>query len=86
MVKRDECYQIRIGILQKTVKVIDSPKQRVGAPLVNQYFEDLTPSEEYENLKTLRAKFEHRDHGSGRQPKEIEGQNEFLRIFYPSEE
>lgn len=86
MVKRDECYQIRIGILQKTVKVIDSPKQRVGAPLVNQYFEDLTPSEEYENLKILRTKFEHRDFGSGRPTKRDRRQIEFLKDFYPSEE
>jgi ribosome-associated heat shock protein Hsp15 len=37
----------RVGIMTRTVRVIDAPKSRVGAKLVAQFAEDLTPPEEY---------------------------------------
>ena len=37
----------RVGILTRTVRVIAAPPSRVGAKLVPQFAEDLTPPEEY---------------------------------------
>ena len=37
----------RVGILTRTVRVIAAPPSRVGAKLVPQFSEDLTPPEEY---------------------------------------
>lgn len=81
-VKSEETYQVKIGDLEKTVKVIATPKSRVGAPLVPQYYEDLTPPEEYERVKSLRMKFEFRDHGEGRPTKRERRQIEYLKDFY----
>ena len=47
-VKVGEVFHVRIGQLEKVVEVLGSPKSRVGAPLVPQYYNDLTPPEEYE--------------------------------------
>ena len=52
-IKADEVFEVHIGQLVKTVKVLDAPKSRVGAPLVPQYCEDLTPPEEYERVRML---------------------------------
>ena len=65
-IKENEVYVVRIGQLEKTVQVIGSPKSRVGAPLVPQFYTDLTPPEEYERVKMLSMRFEHRDRGEGR--------------------
>ena len=46
-VRPGETVTVRVGIMTRTLKVIDSPKSRVGAKLVAQYAEDLTPPEEY---------------------------------------
>ncbi|MDL2296821.1 RNA-binding S4 domain-containing protein [Bacteroidales bacterium OttesenSCG-928-B11] len=81
-VKTDEIYQIKIGELDKTVQVIDTPKSRVGAPLVPQYLTDLTPEEEYNRIKMLRTKFEYRDRGEGRPTKRDRRQIEFLKNNY----
>lgn len=37
----------RVGIMTRTVRVIADPPSRVGAKLVPQFAEDLTPPEEY---------------------------------------
>ena len=50
-VRKGEVYEVHIGSLRKTVEVIDTPKSRVGAPLVPQYYTDLTPQEEYDRMK-----------------------------------
>ena len=41
-IKENEIYVVRIGQLEKTVQVLGSPKSRVGAPLVPQFYTDLT--------------------------------------------
>ena len=57
------------GILKK-VKVLKINKSRVGAKLVSELMEDLTPPEEYEHLEMLRRlKTEKRDRGAGRPTK-----------------
>jgi ribosome-associated heat shock protein Hsp15 len=61
---------IRQSPLIKTVKVKELLKSRVGAKLVENYMEDLTPEEEYTKLKLLReVNFEIRDRGIGRPTK-----------------
>ena len=85
MVKSEECFHVRIGQLEKVVQVLDTPKSRVGAALVPQYYTDLTPSEEYERVKQLRTKFEFRDHGVGRPTKRDRRQIDYLKDFYHEE-
>ena len=81
-INRNEIYQVKIGDLEKTVQVLDTPKSRVGAPLVPQYCVDLTSPEEYERVKTLRMKFEFRDKGDGRPTKRERRQIEYLKDYY----
>jgi ribosome-associated heat shock protein Hsp15 len=82
-VKTDEVFHVRIGQLEKCVQVIDVPKSRVGAPLVLNYYTDLTSEEEYERVKNLHTKFEYREHGEGRPTKRERRQIEYLKEWYP---
>lgn len=50
-VRADEVIVARIGEITRTLRVIGSPKSRVGAKLVTLYMEDLTPAEEYERKR-----------------------------------
>jgi ribosome-associated heat shock protein Hsp15 len=43
----------RSGLVNRTVKVLSFPVSRVGAKLVEQYVEDLTPAAEYEKAKDI---------------------------------
>jgi len=45
--KRGELISSRIGIMTRTVRFLAAPKSRVGAKLVADFAEDLTPPEEY---------------------------------------
>ena len=81
-VKVDEIYTVKIGILDKTIQVISTPKSRIGAQLVPLYYADLTPAEEYERVKAAQMKFEYRDHGEGRPTKRERRQIEYLKDFY----
>jgi len=71
--------QIRIGQLQKTVKVIGFPKSRISAKLVPDYYIDLTSAEEYERVKRLSIQTEKREHGIGRPTKRDRRQIEYLK-------
>ena len=51
--KPGELVTARIGIMTRTLRVIDAPRSRVGAKLVSQYAEDLTPLEEFERQREL---------------------------------
>jgi ribosome-associated heat shock protein Hsp15 len=69
--------------LTKQVKVIQLLENRVGAPLVPLYMQDLTPESEYQRIKMMRElNFEYRDPGAGRptkrQRREIEGLKKYL--------
>ncbi len=46
-VRPGETIVARVGIMTRTVRVIADPPSRVGAKLVAQFAEDLTPPEEY---------------------------------------
>jgi ribosome-associated heat shock protein Hsp15 len=84
-VKTDEIYNVKIGQLDKAVQVIDAPKSRVGAPLVANFYVDLTPEEEYNRIKSLRTTFEYRDHGVGRPTKRDRRQIEYLKGYFGDE-
>ena len=81
-VKSDEIYNIKIGQLDKTVQVIDTPKSRINAALVPNFYLDLTTEEEYNRVKSLRATFEYRDHGEGRPTKRDRRQIEYLKDYF----
>lgn len=85
-IKENEIYVVRIGQLEKTVQVLGSPKSRVGAPLVPQFYTDLTPPEEYKRVKMLSMRFEHRDRGEGRPTKRDRRQIEFVKNLYRGDE
>jgi ribosome-associated heat shock protein Hsp15 len=46
-----EIVTAKTEVIQRTVKVIGFPRSRVGAKLVPEYLEDLTPASEYEKAK-----------------------------------
>lgn len=85
IVKSTEIFTIKIDQLDKTIQVIDTPKSRVGAPLVPIYYTDLTTPEEYERVKALRTRFEIRDHGDGRPTKRDRRQIDYLKDYYGNE-
>ncbi len=69
--------------LTRQFKVLQLLENRVGAPLVALYLQDLTPGSEYERVKKMRElSFEYRDPGAGRptkhQRREIEGLKKYL--------
>lgn len=65
-----DIIQIRLHSFSKTIQVLDFPKSRVGAKLVNLYALDLTPEEEYKKLDMVREKISlQRPKGSGRPTK-----------------
>lgn len=69
-VKVGEIYQVRQGIITRTVKVVALLDRRVGAKLVPTYAEDLTPASEY--LKQIQAREQapmKREPGAGRPTK-----------------
>ncbi len=62
---------LRQNPIIRTFRVIDFPKSRVGAKLVPNYMEEITPEEEFRKLKIIREmNFEQRDRGEGRPTKQ----------------
>lgn len=49
-----EIVTAKTEVIQRTVKVIGFPRSRVGAKLVPEYLEDLTPASEYEKAKEFK--------------------------------
>jgi len=54
-VKPGELVTARIGIMTRTLRVLDAPRSRVSAKLVGQFAEDLTPPGEFEKQREERA-------------------------------
>jgi ribosome-associated heat shock protein Hsp15 len=50
-VRPGETVVARVSQMIRTVRVIDAPPSRVGAKLVAQFAEDLTPPEEYQRRR-----------------------------------
>lgn len=70
MVRQGEIITVQFQAIVKTIKVVDFPDHRVGARLVEQYMEDLTPQSEYDKLKIKKELgFEYRQKGTGRPTK-----------------
>ncbi|MCH2216743.1 MAG: RNA-binding S4 domain-containing protein [Flavobacteriales bacterium] len=66
----NEIINIRKNQMNYEIVVIDIPKSRVGAKLVDLYRKDMTPKEELERLDLLKfAKNHHRKKGTGRPTK-----------------
>lgn len=69
-VRRGDSITIKMDSITKTIKVKELLKNRVGAALVVNYIEDLTPKEEYDKFNPAKNKgFEIRDRGAGRPTK-----------------
>ena len=46
-----ETVTVRVGVVTRTLKVVDLPKSRVGAKHLTEFLQDLTPPAEYERAK-----------------------------------
>ncbi|MBR3989759.1 MAG: RNA-binding S4 domain-containing protein [Bacteroidales bacterium] len=69
-VKAGEIIKIRKGAVEYTYRVVEPTEHRVGAALVPQYAENLTPQEELDKLKApVETFFITRDRGAGRPTK-----------------
>lgn len=69
-VRPGEIVRVRIGLINRTLRVIGAPRSRVGAKLVGDYCADLTPPEEMAKLRenTVQQVLA-REKGSGRPTK-----------------
>lgn len=69
-VKIDDVIEVNLKLIVRTIKVIGLLKNRVGAKLVENYLEDLTPQEEFDKLKMKKdLNHEYRQSGIGRPTK-----------------
>ena len=69
-VKEGEVISVSLTTFIKTVKVKSLLHRRVGAKLVSEHMEDLTPQEEYDKQKmSLEVNKEYRQRGEGRPTK-----------------
>jgi ribosome-associated heat shock protein Hsp15 len=75
-----ETVTAKVGMITRTLKVRGVPRSRVGAKLLMEFVEDLTPAAEYERAK--QASLEHllaRERGKGRPTKK--DRREMGRLF-----
>jgi ribosome-associated heat shock protein Hsp15 len=69
-IKIGDVITVSLNPLFRTVKVKQFPKSRLGAKLVPDYMEDLTPQAEYDRVKLIEAaNTEYRERGAGRPSK-----------------
>lgn len=81
-IKVGDIITISLNPLIKTVKVTQIPKSRLGAKLVEQHYEDLTPEEEYLRVKTIReTNMEYRKKGLGRPTKKERRSIDLLKNY-----
>jgi len=70
MIKAGDIVQVRKPPVTYSFRVLDVTSNRVGAKLVPQYMENITPPEQYEILELQKISgFVDRIHGSGRPTK-----------------
>ena len=50
-----EIVTVRIGVCTRTLRVLGAPPSRVGAKRVAEFAEELTPPEEFEKQRAVRA-------------------------------
>lgn len=69
-IKIGDVIEFKVGQLNKKIRVTQLLKNRVAASLAVQFYEDLTPAEEYERIQFIHEmKTEIRDRGTGRPSK-----------------
>lgn len=68
-VRRDMVISIHAGPMVKTLKVIELLHNRVGAKLVSEFMQDMTPPEEYAKLELIKQQPFRRPRGAGRPTK-----------------
>lgn len=78
-VKAGEIIAARAGVIMRRLKVIGAPPGRVGAKLVKNFAEDLTPASEYAKLQEQRAAVPTPFKGFGRPTKKARRMLERLR-------
>tara|TARA_R110001583_G_scaffold31233_3_gene107054 strand:+ start:4574 stop:4939 length:366 start_codon:yes stop_codon:yes gene_type:complete len=70
LVFNGEQISVRKNQINYKLKILDIPKNRVGAKLVDLYIKDLTPQEEFEKFELLKySKDYYRKKGAGRPTK-----------------
>jgi len=77
-----EVVSVKVGVVHRTLKVLGLPRARVGAKLLPDFVQDLTPPEEY--AKAKQAQLEHllaRERGKGRPTKKDRREMEHLFHF-----
>jgi ribosome-associated heat shock protein Hsp15 len=75
--------EITIDIIRKKIKVTGLIENRVSASLAVEYYEDLTPEEEYDKLrKKHEVNMEWRDKGLGRPTKKDRRRIDWLKKKY----
>jgi len=81
-VRAGEVITISLEAMKRTVKVLENPEHRIGAKLVEQFMEDLTPKEEFEKLKMRKdAGFGYRLRGLGRPTKKERREIEIVKKY-----
>ena len=70
MVRKGDIIQVRKRVIKYDYKVLKIAEKRMGAKLVRDFMEDLTPDEELEKLKTSKSlPHQTREKGQGRPTK-----------------
>ena len=64
-----DIIELKKDHINMRIRVIKPIEKRVGAKLVEQSMEDLTPEKEYQKLELMKQNFEYRDRGLGRPTK-----------------
>ncbi|HNY02943.1 MAG TPA: RNA-binding S4 domain-containing protein [Bacteroidales bacterium] len=81
-IKTGEVITVSQAPLVKTVRVLDTACNRVGAKLVPERMEDLTPESEYLKLKQMKdSGFGFRNPGTGRPTKRDRREIEFIKRY-----
>jgi ribosome-associated heat shock protein Hsp15 len=81
-IKTGEIITINLDSLKRSVKVLALVEHRVGAKLVEQFMEDMTPEEEYQKLRLPKdAGFGYRNRGLGRPTKKERREIEILKKY-----
>jgi ribosome-associated heat shock protein Hsp15 len=69
-VRANDQVAVQLGLITRTLRVIGVPKSRVGAKLVPQFYEEMTPETEFAKLREHRVQnLLAREKGSGRPTK-----------------
>jgi len=68
-VDKDDIINVKKDHINRSYRVISPIQKRVGAKLVTNFVEDITPESELNKLEMMKQNFEYRDRGLGRPTK-----------------